>query len=83
MIQAARGLAAAHARGIIHRDIKPGNLMLDAMGTVRVLDLGLALVREGAAQSAQAAAMTLTQAGVVHGDRRLHGPRAGPGFAHG
>ncbi|MGO9467588.1 MAG: protein kinase domain-containing protein [Isosphaeraceae bacterium] len=67
VMQAARGLAAAHAQGIIHRDIKPGNLILDATGTVRVLDLGLALVREGAAQSAETAAMTLTQAGSYMG----------------
>ena len=45
-IQAARGLAAAHAQGIIHRDVKPGNLMLDPTGAVRVLDLGLARVIE-------------------------------------
>jgi serine/threonine protein kinase len=45
-IQAASGLEAAHAQGIIHRDIKPGNLMLDASGMVRVLDLGLARVVE-------------------------------------
>jgi len=74
VMQAARGLAAAHARGIIHRDIKPGNLMLDAMGTVRVLDLGLALVREGAAQSTETAAMTLTQAGAYMGTLHLMAP---------
>lgn len=40
--QVARGLGAAHARGIIHRDVKPGNVMLCADGTVRLLDFGLA-----------------------------------------
>lgn len=41
-MQAAKGLAAAHERGLIHRDIKPGNLMLDRSGTLRIADFGLA-----------------------------------------
>ncbi len=40
--QGANGLAAAHAKGIVHRDVKPQNLLLLADGTVKVLDFGLA-----------------------------------------
>src|SRR5207248_2045361 len=41
VLQAARGLKHAHERGMIHRDIKPDNLLLDEQGVVKVADLGL------------------------------------------
>src|SRR5262249_38579365 len=66
LIQSARGLEAAHEKGFVDRDIKPGNLMLARQGTIRVLDLGLArIVSAGSAFDSSAG--RLTQAGMYIG----------------
>jgi serine/threonine-protein kinase len=76
-VQACRGLAAAHARGIVHRDVKPANLFLheDASGgvTVKVCDFGVAKRLDGEGASATSTA-NLTQSGGVVGSPMYMSP---------
>lgn len=68
-IQIADALQAAHARGVIHRDLKPGNIMMNKDKQVKVLDFGLAKtsIRESPEQATQLPTMTHTEPGLVLG----------------
>jgi serine/threonine protein kinase/tetratricopeptide (TPR) repeat protein len=74
--QVGRGLAAAHEKGIVHRDLKPDNVFLTRGGQAKVLDFGLARVREPLADDALSGAPTLepTEPGTVLGTRGYMSP---------
>ena len=84
ILQAARGLAFAHQQGMVHRDIKPDNLLINSHGMVKVADLGIVKVPGSAAEESRPAASpgsitasassAVTQAGVAMGTPHFMAP---------
>ena len=84
-LQIADALTKAHASGVIHRDLKPGNIMVTNDGLVKLLDFGLAkLVREADSEVAdgqKTREFTLTQPGMVTGTMYYMSPEQARGDA--
>jgi eukaryotic-like serine/threonine-protein kinase len=77
-IQTVNALSTAHQAGIVHRDVKPENIMLRRDGFVKVVDFGLAKLTEG--QKATAASRVSTESGIVMGTVRYMSPEQARGL---
>src|SRR5215217_3313780 len=79
-IQVTDALAAAHSRGIVHRDIKARNVMVTRSGTVKVLDFGLAKLIESP-HTGSSSDPQLTELGVPYGTSTYAAPEQAQGLA--
>jgi serine/threonine-protein kinase len=76
-LQTADALSAAHARGIIHRDIKAGNVMVTPAGAVKVLDFGLAKLLDETGEGGHD--VHLTELGIPYGTATYAAPEQATG----
>jgi serine/threonine protein kinase len=67
LVKVCEAVKAAHVRGVIHRDLKPGNIMVDARGEPHVLDFGLAKLRSDESASGDSSVGDTAHSGAIAG----------------